>query len=223
MKLPNHARGGFLAFICFSLFTITTSAHTLPISYLTIVPSGNYLHVELTLNPFELSFLSEFDGNKNNVLDMRELAAADRILSERILQHITIKADGQLLRAETAGVSGEPDSHHFTLRAHYLLADPHAALSIESDLTAITSASHLTEVTFGRDDQRQLARLDSQTTTATFGAEHRIHEATPPPTGNPTSTAFSVMLLLGAVPMIGGFIALLMFASKHLRQETVQH
>jgi len=217
MTLANKKRCGFLAFFFVGLFTINISAHTLPISYLTLVPDGNYLHLELTLNPFELNFSSKPDAS---------LETGENGLSKRILQHIKIKVDGKLLSAETAGLSGEGGSHHLTLRAHFPVANPQATLSIESDLSAITSASHLTEVTLIKGGEHQLARLDSQEHLATFAPEikknlEKATAATPNREGSATP-GFLVILPLTMLPMVLGLFLVLKF-TKNLRRPSTSH
>src|SRR5690606_13485907 len=106
MTLPRP-RWGILFFFFAGMCAIHCPAHTLPISYLTLVKDKNYLHAELTLNPFELDFMSEIDANQDNVLDSAVLRDSDKLLSKRIFQHIKIRADGKFLSAETAGISGE--------------------------------------------------------------------------------------------------------------------
>jgi hypothetical protein len=216
---PPRKRWGVLVLLFAGFFSVNSSAHTLPVSYLTIVQDKNYLHAELTLNPFELNFISEFDANKNRLLDPSELQASDKLLSERILQHIKIKLDNELLSAETVGISGEPAGHHFTLRAHFPVTNAQAALSIESDLAGITSASHLTEVTFLKGEERQLARLDSQKQLATFGSEIKQVETTTPVKliRNDSSTpGFLIILPLTILPTVLGLFLLLKF-TKNLR------
>ena len=61
---------GVLPALCSMLLaTHTARAHTLPISTLTLVPDENYLHLELILNPFELTFFSELDANHDGRFD----------------------------------------------------------------------------------------------------------------------------------------------------------
>ncbi len=206
-----------------SLFSLNLFAHTLPISYLTLLPDGNYLHLELTLNPFELGSLAGFDANKNQEFDSAKTQGADKMLSEQILQHLKIKSGGQLLTAETAGLSGESGSHHIILRAHFRVPNPQAVITVESDLTGITSASHLTEVTFGREGHSQLARLDFQTTKAVFGEETRKARTAVPAPSRQASLFYFFMMVLGAVPVICLLLEFLTAMLKHLRKQLVRH
>lgn len=161
---------------------------------------------------------------RNGVLESAELNAASQNLSDRILQQLKFTADGKLLSAENAGVFGEAGGHHLTFRAHFPTENPEALLAINSALNSITSASHLTEVTFGKAGERQLARLDSQKQYASFGPEPQDSEApvAVKTRNDPTASAMWVILLLAAIPTLGGFIAFLKFARKHLRDDRTQ-
>ncbi|MHB8524071.1 MAG: hypothetical protein ACYDH9_25390 [Limisphaerales bacterium] len=152
------------AFLCRS----TASAHTLPISYLTVVPDKDYLHLELVLNPFELNFFSEIDTNHNGRLDPAELAGQEKNLTRHLLNCLRVRANGKLVRAETAGVTPDLDSHHLTLRAHYRMDALRTRLTVESKLNTITSGSHITHVRFGKPGHIQSAQLDMQSATVTF-------------------------------------------------------
>jgi hypothetical protein len=165
--LPGWARAVFSGMLL-AMAVEPLCAHTLPISYLHLVADTNYLHLELTFNPFELSFFSELDSNHNGRLEPSELEGKQDQVTPRILDCLKIYIDGKLVRAEVAGLMPDLDSHHVTLRAHYLIKGPMAKITLESSLTSITSGSHLTQVTFLHDGQRQLAQLDLQSPTVTF-------------------------------------------------------
>ena len=74
-------RAVWLRFICAAvlLSALAAAAHTLPVSYLRLVPEADYLHLELVFNPFELSFVAEVDDNKDNELDPGELQAHGQV------------------------------------------------------------------------------------------------------------------------------------------------
>jgi hypothetical protein len=143
-------------------------AHTLPISFLTVVPDTEYLHLELTFNPFELSFARELDTNHNGRIDPQEWEAQQAVVTARLLGCLKVSAGGQMLSPEIAGVTPDLDSHHATLRAHYRGDVRHLPLHIESSLAAITSGSHLTQVTVSGPEGQQRAQLDMQSTSASF-------------------------------------------------------
>jgi len=144
-------------------------AHTLPISFLFVVTDAEYVHVELSFNPFELARFSEMDTNRNGRLDPGELEAQGDKITGLLLANLTLLVDGKKVRAENAGVSAEADSHHATLRAHYHVKARDATITIESNLQKATSNSHLTQVNCLRDGVRTQAQLDAQSHKATFG------------------------------------------------------
>ena len=159
---------GWLAF-----FGLRATAHTLPISYVFLVSDKDYVHLELSFNPFELASFSDLDANKNGRIDPDELASSQEKLSHQILEHLVLSADGKPVAAETAGIVPDVDTHHATLRAHYRLDASQAALTLESTLQEITSSSHLSQVNFLRDGKPQLAQLDSQSHKVAFAAPAR--------------------------------------------------
>ena len=143
-------------------------AHTLPISYLFVVADVDYVHVELSFNPFELASFSEFDTNKNARLDPAEFESQGAKITKLLLENLTLRVDGKEVTAENAGLAPDGDSHHATLRAHYRVKAREAVVSLESNLQRVTSSSHLTQVHCLRGGERQLAQLDSQRHQATF-------------------------------------------------------
>lgn len=151
-----------------TLFGLRATAHTLPISYLFVVTDQDYVHLELSFNPFELANFAEFDTNRNSRLDAGELAAAGPGICRQLLSQLTLSANDKLVAAENAGLSPEGDTHHAVLRAHYRVDARNAKLALESRLPAITSSSHLTQVNFLRKGKRELAQLDVQSRTASF-------------------------------------------------------
>jgi hypothetical protein len=150
-------------------------AHTLPISFLFLVTDAEFVHVELSLNPFELVNFSELDTNKNRRLDPDELERQRESLTQSLLTNLTLRVNGKVVSAESAEFSPEADGHHATLRAHYRVKVRNATISIESNLQRITSGSHLTQVNCLRDGARMQAQLDAQSRKATFepGAPER--------------------------------------------------
>ncbi len=142
--------------------------HTLPISYLFVVTDMDYVHVELSFNPFELAGFSEIDTNRNGRLDPAEVRSQGDKLTRLLLEHLTVTVDGNRMTAETAGISPEADSHHAVLRAHYRVKAHGRSVSLESSLQKVTSSSHLTQVNFLSGGERQLAQLDSQSGKVTF-------------------------------------------------------
>jgi hypothetical protein len=129
------------------LSALGAAAHTLPVSYLRLVPDADYLHLELVFNPFELSFIAEVDDNKDNELDPGELQAHGQVVAERVVRALKISVGGREVRAETAGMDPDLSGHHVRLRAHYPVDARRQPLTVESDLASVMSASHLTQVT----------------------------------------------------------------------------
>jgi hypothetical protein len=159
-----------------SLCACAAAAHTLPVSYLRLVPDADYLHLELVFNPFELSFVAEVDDNKDNELDPGELQAHGQVVADRVVGALKLSVGGREVRAETAGMDPNLSGHHVRLRAHCPVDARWQPLTVESDLASLTSASHLTQVTYANGEQQQLAQLDSQSRKVTFQ---------PPPNGKP--------------------------------------
>jgi hypothetical protein len=192
-------------------FDLRATAHTLPISFVIVVTDQDYVHLELSFNPFELASFTDFDANRNGRLDAEELAASQDKLTRQILDHLTLAADGKPVTAETAGIAPDADSHHATLRAHYRVDARRATLTLESSLQDITSSSHLSQVNFLRDGWPQLAQLDAQSHKATFPAPPRaIEDAAPPACGPACAPAGdkSAMVALGGALAIVIFVAL---------------
>ncbi len=153
-------------------------AHTLPISYLFVVTDVDYVHVELSFNPFELASFSEIDTNKNARLDPAELESQGEKITRLLLENLTLLVDGKKVSAENAGISPDADSHHATLRAHYRVKARNATITIESNLQKITSSSHFTQVNCLRGGERRLAQLNSQSGKATFEPGAQIQTTT---------------------------------------------
>jgi hypothetical protein len=186
--------------------TFSGRAHLLPISYLLIVPDAQYLHLELVLNPFELSFFSELDTNKDGQLSRTELESKQDVLTRRILDCLKVQVGGKSISAETAGVTPDIMSHHVALRAHYRVDARYSRMTIESTLFTITSGSHLTQVTYQGEGPRQLAKLDMQSTKATFVPAILAQGAFVPLSSLRVSSAFfGPLLVLLAIPAMTAF------------------
>ena len=191
-------------------------AHTLPISYLSLVPDADYLHLELVLNPFELNFFSELDTNKDGRLEPAELQGRQELVSGRILDCVKLRVGGQPVAAEVAGVTPDPDSHHLTLRAQYHVDARHRPLEVQSSLVSITSGSHLTQVTYRSAGHERLAQLDMQSPRVTFEPFETPGAAVPPPPAKRVAASFAVFLFLAAT----GLAVLVVASWRILRQFT---
>lgn len=198
------------------LSTFSSNAHTLPISDLILVADEDYLHLELSLNPSELNFPSDFAASKDD--------AKEEIIARIILDHISVAVGTKCLVAETAGIVRSGESHHLELRAHYPLAATSGILQIESLLCDLMGASHFTQVTFRKGEEMRLAQLDNQRRTASFGTlgqnvKSSLEASSETRTKQPQSTlVFLPLLLLALLPMalLLLFTAFLFLAHQHL-------
>ena len=155
--------------LCSTLLgTHAARAHTLPISTLTLVPDENYLHLELILNPFELTFFSELDANHDGRLDPGEWSGQGEKIAWRILDCLKLRVNDRPVVADIAGLSQSYESHHIAVRAHFAVDARRARVSLDSQLAALTSGSHITQVNFGTGERVQAARLDMQSNKVTF-------------------------------------------------------
>ena len=140
----------------------------MPISYLRLVADVDYLHLELVFNPFELAFMPELDDNKDAELDPNELGAHGQVLADRVAGAFKLSAGNTALRPETTGMDPDLNGHHVRLRAHYKVDARRLPLTVETELPTLTSASHLTQVTYVNGGQPQLAQLDPHSRKVTF-------------------------------------------------------
>jgi hypothetical protein len=159
------ARGALAAL---ALGLLSAAAHTIPISYLRLVADDQYIHLELLLNPFELTFFSEVDDNKDGELDPAELKAHGEQIAKRVVGTLKIKIGHKLIAPENAGMDPDMSGHHVRVRAHYKVNARQLPLTIESDFNSITSASHVMQVTYVVEGKNQLAQLDMQSKKAVF-------------------------------------------------------
>lgn len=189
------------------LFTaLPVRAHTLPISYLRLVPTEQFLHLELVFNPFELTFMGEVDTNRDAELDAAELAAHGQTVADRVVAALRLRAGERVLQPENAGMDPELAGHHVRLRAHYRADARGLPLTVESRLPLLTSAAHLTQVTYVNGDHTQLAQLDAQSRAATFAPP--TNAAPADPARQPPRRRFALAVLLlgatGLLVLIGG-------------------
>lgn len=177
-----------LAAVLAGLFPGGLHAHTLPISWLTLVPEADYLHAELVLNPFELKAFAELDTNRDQRLEPSELAAQEKALTERLLSCLRVEVAGHVIAAETAGLECSLDTHHVAFRIHYRCDARTATLRLRSDLMRLTQGFHLTQVTLHRGSAPQVAQLSGDGATAVFEPPpSETALATPRPVQTPSS------------------------------------
>lgn len=166
----NRLRAWLLSSVVFlTAGTAGVEAHTLPISYLTLVPDENYLHLELSLNPFELTSVPGLEGaGRDGQFLLPAGSEQEEKCARAILATLIVRVGGRVVAPETAGLTRSFETHHLALRAHYPADARTSAVSVESKLAGITSGAHLTQVTFGSGDVARAARLDLQANTVTF-------------------------------------------------------
>jgi hypothetical protein len=143
-------------------------AHTIPVSYLTIVPDKDFVHLELVLNPFDLIFFPEIDHNRNGRLDRDELARFEELGTRKLLEAIELRVEGREIAAEIAGASLASDSHHVILRAHYPVDAREVPIAVACKLTQVTRGGHLTSVRYINCGRRQSVVLDTETGWVSF-------------------------------------------------------
>lgn len=219
-----------LAAICSMLLaTHAARAHTLPISTLTLVPDESYLHLELILNPFELTFFSELDANRDGRLDPGEWDGQGEKIARRILEALKLRVNNRPIVADIAGLSQSYESHHIAVRAHFAVDARRAKVSLESQLAALTSGSHVTQVNFGTGEHVRAARLDMQSNTVTFepiGALGSSGAGAMAGDGAQTISAFkanemAVVVLLGLLFLAGVPPAVIsVLFTRHRRNQT---
>jgi hypothetical protein len=169
--LESQARFSICAFVASLIVLLpafAASGHTLPVSYLRISATPEYLHVEWVFNPFELKFITELDVNRDGELDSQELKAKGTELARRVASAMLIKVGETQIGPESVGMDPDMSGHHVRLRAHYRIDARTSPVSIRSGMGAITSASHLVQTTFVCGSSKELAQLDSQSSAATF-------------------------------------------------------
>lgn len=190
-----------------TLLASAAAAHTLPVSYLRLSTGADYLHFELIFNPFELSFMPEVDDNHDAELSPAELEAHGQMLADRVVGAFQLSAGGKPLRPETAGMDPDLNGHHVRVRAHYKVDARRLPLTLESDLIAIMSASHLTQVTYVNGNVRQMAQLDSLSRKVTFE---------PPPEKPSAPVAPREPAAFGWLPMLLAVIVILVIVAVFL-------
>jgi hypothetical protein len=199
------------------LLHFLAAAHTLPISYLRLVPDADYLHLELVFNPFELSFMSELDENKDAELSPAELEAHGQMLANRVTAALKLTVGGREVRPETAGMDPDMTGHHVRLRAHYKVDARRSPLTVDSDLISITSASHLIQVTYAYPEGEQRAQLDSRSHKVTFTPPPATKAVPASPTDQKRAVFGSTLLLVAVFALLIVGAGLILFARKQMR------
>ncbi|MGZ4973689.1 MAG: glycoside hydrolase family 38 N-terminal domain-containing protein, partial [Limisphaerales bacterium] len=198
MKQIQLSRQLFCAVVLLFTTPLLTFAHTLPISYLTVVPDSDHVHVELSINPFELNFLPGRAWEDATVLMQQK----DTITKE-ILAHLEIRVGGKTVESDSVGTMMDEGSHHLTFLAHYP-AQRSQPITINSDLTTVTSVSHITEVTYRGTSGEQMARLDAQNRHVEFSPTPSIAVTSTPvmPTTVTKPNTPGVLLICFAIVLV---------------------
>ncbi|MEW5978648.1 MAG: polysaccharide lyase family protein [Acidobacteriota bacterium] len=200
----------------FSL-TIVGRAHTLPVSDVILAPDENYVHLELLMNPFDLAFFSEIDGNHNRLLDPAELTQHQNVLTRKVLESLRLDLNGRTLHPEVAGTSLSLSDHHLILKAHYPIVALGGRLSLHSRLNEITHAGHLTRVQLIDGSRKSSAVLDARSVAAEFTLD-----GAPPSSLFSLQTVFSLLHSPKHVIVLLALLALLLFSfSKRHRGGSV--
>ena len=168
----------------------------------------DYLHLEFVFNPFELTFYTGRGRQKGYGTRPRRVGGA------RSGRGRSRGGRAQAERRRNGAAAGDgghgpgpqrANGHHVRLRAHYKVDARGLPLTVESDPAALTSASHLTQVTYVNGSRQQLAQLDSQSRKATFqaGAEAKSAAAQAAPQrraapGRALLAATVFLVLIGA-------------------------
>jgi hypothetical protein len=158
-----------LVYIMLGSLSTPGFAHTIPISVIHILPDREEVHLELIINSFELSFLSELDGNHNGYIDLEELNAKRSLLERRLLSTLRISMDGRDIQAGSMGLLLDQQNHHLIFRVHYPKKQNFESLKLVSNIEQITSKSQITQITYGVAGHQQRARLEAGANTANFG------------------------------------------------------
>lgn len=201
-----------------ALSCLTAAAHTLPVSYLRLVPNADYLHLELVFNPFELTFMAELDDNQDAELSLAELEAHGPAMANRVAEALALSAGGTTLRPESAGMDPDLSGHHVRLRAHYKVDARRRTLSLESNLDALTSASHLTQVTYANGPHTQLAQLDAHSRRVTFEPPPPPKPASPPPTADGRAAFGLFLWLLAIIALLTVVVGVLLLVRRRMQQ-----
>ena len=153
-------------------------AHNFPISEMMLVADEEYLHMEIVLNATELTFFRELDRDQNGHLNLTEVADRSEEVSRRVVDCFEIRINGQLVEADIVGLVPNYNTHHLTIRAHYLVDATEASVEVASQLAAITHGAHLVQLVYRTPHENHRARLNATAASVLFPA---------PPAGRETA------------------------------------
>ena len=145
-------------------------AHNFPISEMMLVADEEYLHMEIVLNATELTFFRELDRDQNGHLNFTEVADRGEQVSRRVVDCFEIRVNGQVVEADIVGLVPNYNSHHLTIRAHYLVDATEASVEITSHLAAITHGAHLVQLVYRTPHENHRVRLNATAASVLFPA-----------------------------------------------------
>ena len=200
------------------MLALGAGAHTLPISYLHLVPDADYLHLELVFNAFELTFMSEVDENKDGELSPAGLQAHGQMMADRVVAALKLSVAGREIHSETAGMDPDINGRQVRLRARYKVDARRLPLTLESDLHSLASTSLVTQVTYAHPSGTQAAQLDSQSRKVTFTPPREPKPAPALTFAQRRKAAVALVLELMAIPIGFFLLALLWLARKRIKE-----
>ena len=145
-------------------------AHNFPISEMMLVADEEYLHMEIVLNATELTFFRELDRDQNGHLNFTEVADRGEQVSRRVVDCFEIRVNGQVVEADIVGLVPNYNTHHLTIRAHYLVDATEASVEITSHLAAITHGAHLVQLVYRTPHENHRVRLNATAASVLFPA-----------------------------------------------------
>ncbi len=145
-------------------------AHNFPISEMMLVADEEYLHMEIVLNATELTFFRELDRDQNGHVNLAEVADRGEQVSRRVVDCFEIRVNGQVVEAEIAGLVPNYNTHHLTIRAHYLVDATEASVEVTSQLAAITHGAHLVQLVYRTPHENHKVRLNATAASVLFPA-----------------------------------------------------
>lgn len=156
-------------FVINSIHFNFAEAHDIHISELRIIHDDSIIHLELTMNAFELGFLGEIDISNNGVIDWNQFSENKDIVIQKLRESLMVELNGKLLTTDKTGLTVD-DTHHLIFREHFRLTESEytGTLKITSKLREFTSRSHITRVTFDIPEKQQNAQLEGHRNSVEF-------------------------------------------------------
>ena len=194
------------------------NAQTTSLSDLRLVPEADYLRLELAFNPFDFTFVSELDENKDGEVSAAELQTHGQMMADRLAGALTLTAAGTALRPETAGMDPEFSGRQVRLRARYKLDARRLPLTLESDLNSFASTSLVAQVTYAHPGGPQTAQLDAQSRKVTFTPprDTKLAKALPPAQQKKAALSLGLLFLLTVLALLIVGAGILLHARRRI-------